>query len=143
MHFKYHILLSLFFLPLFFINRLFLVSLISSILIDLDHYRYLKYIIKNKTINTKKFYNKYKNKTTYFRILHSPYFLVFLLFAQTLTKNLYILNIEISHIIFFVMIGFIYHIVFDIIDIFIIKKRQNSKSIFLKKFAGFEIKNTN
>lgn len=143
MHFKYHILLSLLFTPFILTNKLIIISMITSILIDLDHYKFIKYSIKNKTFKTKQFYNKYKQKATYFRIFHSPYFLVLLLSLLTITNNLYIFKIQISQIILFTIIGLIYHIIFDIIEIFIFKKQQNYKTKFLKKFVGIKITKKN
>ena len=85
-----------------------LIIFLSSFLIDVDHYLY--YIIIKKDFSLKNAYNYHldirnNNKKGKIRLFHTAEFLIVLLILSFFYKPL-----------LFVFIGFIFHLLFDVID---------------------------
>ncbi len=137
MLFTYHILLSLPFILLCYKNIFFILSFLSSVLIDIDHYLY--FIINYNSTSLNKYYKWARERKPCFRIFHSPYFLailiIFLSILITLKKQ------TLSKVLLFIIIGLTYHIIIDIIYTLITK--NNWKEILFIKlidYNSFKIK---
>lgn len=138
----YHIIFSLVFIPLIFVEKLFILSLISSILIDLDHFQYIAHVLKTKKISPKNFTSKKRKPNVC--IFHTPYFLLILLILSSLLYGTSIANINIGKVLLFILIGLIFHIITDLTYLIIShikKKEERNKEIFLTKFIGLPHRN--
>lgn len=129
---KYHVLLGfLFSLILFFIFPEInyfevLIIFLSSVLIDVDHYLY--YIFKNKSLNLKKAFNYFKDKRTKMLKLSRKQrnkvpTIPCCLHGIEILIILFLLNLFVSKIFLFILIGFSFHLVLDLIEQFYYKDR--------------------
>ncbi len=106
MHIRHHALLSFPLVLAATLNPWFLISAICSILIDADHYLY--YMVRFNSTNLGKAYNWYiKERQHVFNVLHTIWFWLFLFTVYRLTSGI------LSNLALFIVIGFIYHSIFD------------------------------
>ncbi len=124
-----HMLFSLLFIPFIIKDKFFIISMLSSILIDVDHYKFFFFVIKNKTLSSKKFLEN-KKLSNHFCVFHSPYFILLLILFVYLSNN---------KILLYILIGFVYHLIFDLLYAFykiIYKGDLYYKRRFFKKYLG-------
>ncbi len=115
---RIHVLLSLFFLVFYKNYGIYsVVALISSVLIDFDHY--LIYVIRKKDLCLR---NAIKchvdSKKPIPLVFHNVYFMLFVYLLSIYFKDVMIYSFDIGIVFRFMLYGFLYHLFFDILYFF-------------------------
>ena len=117
----------------------FLLIFFSSFLIDVDHYFY--YIYKRKDLNLRRTYRYFKDKKEFFKNLpveerkkYSNQFFCFHGFETILISC--ILGYFISRYFYFIAIGIFFHLVLDLIELILIKRKIFKISILKDYFSS-------